>query len=130
MSEDECSGVAFMATEKVKAAVNQLPYMKMIEEVERNAVSVTSSVMAKKGAAIGASIGKIFGPVGAVVGGIIGAGVGYAAGTKIGQVVEKKLHEVKERVNQTIETYVAPVFKRAVETVKSVGRKIVGWLFG
>jgi tetrahydromethanopterin S-methyltransferase subunit G len=130
MSEDECSGVAYMATEKVKAAVNQLPYMKMIEEVERNAVSVTSSVMAKKGAAIGASIGKIFGPVGAVVGGIIGAGVGYAAGTKIGQVVEKKLHEVKERVNQTIETYVAPVFKRAVETVKSVGRKIVGWLFG
>lgn len=130
MSEDTCAGVAYMATEKVKAAVNQLPYMKIIEEVERNAVSVTSSIMAKKGASIGASIGKIFGPKGAIIGGLIGAGLGYAAGSKIGKVVEKKLHEVREKVNQTIETYVAPVFMRAVEVVKNVGKKVVGWLFG
>lgn len=131
MPEGTCAGVAYMATEKVKAAVKKLPFVEYIEEVERNVLTVTAGLaVAAKGASVGASVGAIFGPVGAAIGGFIGATTACIAGSTITHVVVEKFQEVRRKVIDTATTYIAPVFKRAVETVKSVGRKVFGWLFG
>lgn len=130
-SNSVCAGLAYMATEKLKASLKKLPVIDIVEELERNAIAVAAGMMiSTKGASIGASLGLMLSPFGAAVGGIIGAGTGYIAGSKVSRIVLKQFQEVRKKVLDKIETYVAPVFMKAVETVKSVGRKVFSWLFG
>ena len=131
--EDIAAGVGYMAVEKVKAAAKKLPFVEVVEDVERNALSVASvaaDTLKTKGASIGQAIGQVFGPVGSAVGGVIGGVVGYFAGSKVARVVVEKVQEVRRKVVETVTSYVAPVFKKVVEGVKNVGKKILGWLFG
>ena len=128
--ENIAAGVGYMAVEKVEAAVKKLPFIEVVEEVERNALSVTAGTFSTKAAAIGAKIGSVFGPVGAAAGGVVGGVVGFLAGAKVAHTVVKKVQEVRHKVIETVTSYVAPVFKKVVEGVKNVGKKILGWLFG
>ncbi|MBQ7665563.1 MAG: hypothetical protein IJS42_02485 [Synergistaceae bacterium] len=131
MSEDTCAGVAYMAMEKLKAALKKAPLVEYIEAVERNALAVAGGYIAvSKEASIGAHIGSMFGFVGTAAGGIIGAATGYIAGTKVTYAVAEKFQEVRRRITDRIETYAAPVFRKTVESIKSVGKKVLSRLFG
>lgn len=130
-SNSVCAGLAYMATEKLKASLKNLPVIDIVEELERNAIAVAAGMLiSTKGASIGASLGLMLSPFGAAVGGIIGAGTGYIAGSKVSQVVLKQFQKIRKKVIGKIEIYVAPVFNRAVAIVENIGKKALGWLFG
>ncbi|MBQ7544676.1 MAG: hypothetical protein IJT02_07000 [Synergistaceae bacterium] len=130
-SDDVFAGMGYMAVEKTKAAATKLPFIEIVEEVERNALAVAAGTASSvKGASVGAAIGSVFGPVGTAVGGVIGGVTGFIAGSRITHAVVEKVQEVRTKVVDTVASYVAPVFKKVCEGVKAVGKKILGWLFG
>lgn len=131
-SEHVITGVGHMAIEKVKTYAKKLPFIEVIEEVERDSLSVAGDMLkfANELGSLGAAIGSVFGPVGAVVGGVVGGVTGFVAGTAVAQTVVEKTKEVRRKIVETVSSYAAPVFKKAVEGVKNVGKKNLGWLFG
>ena len=131
-SEHVIAGVGHMAVEKVKITVKKLPFIEAAEKIERDSLALAGDMLkfANELGSLGASIGSVFGPVGAIVGGIVGGVTGFVAGTAVAQTVVEKTKEIRRKVVETVTSYVAPVFKKVVEGVKNVGKKILGWLFG
>ena len=130
-SEHVITGVGHMAIEKVKAYAKKLPFVDVVEKVERDSLSVAGDMLkfANELGSLGAAIGSVFGPVGAVVGGVVGGVTGFVAGTAVAQTVVEKTKEVRRKVIDTVSSYVAPVLKRASESVKITSIKIRSLLF-
>ncbi len=130
--EDIASAVGYMAVEKVKTYAKKLPFIEVIEEVERDSLALAGDMLqfANELGSLGAVIGSVFGPMAAIAGGIIGGVTGFIAGTAVAQTVVEKTRDVRRKIVETVSSYAAPVFKKAVEGVKNVGKKILGWLFG
>ncbi|MBQ7593161.1 MAG: hypothetical protein IJU48_02265 [Synergistaceae bacterium] len=78
---------------------------------------------------ISAKIGSVLGPASAVVDGLTGGTASYVASSKVGEFVTEKIHEVKEKIIDTVSNFAVSAVKKISLTVKSGFRRLTNCLF-
>lgn len=93
-----------------------------LDRMGRTSVAMAAGInYSMTGWAIGSAVGSVVPIVGSIVGGCIGSMVGYIAGSKLGNAMYSGIKNVGGIATKAV--------KSVLNGAKSVGRKVLSWLF-